>query len=587
MAEQVDTESDVNPTADRPEDYLKQARQALAAGNLEQTHACLREALVLAPDNIQLVLTYGEFLQHVGEVEAARRQFVKATVLAPDDPSAQLRLGEALLQLGRLSESRAVLLQQLDRTPGDPNLLALLGDLSAADQDPASARELYTAALQLRPGHPAAIGGLSRLGPDCQPLAQQLSQMAGGAALEPAPSALGGQVMRSLAPATDAWLLLALLVHALRPKIAVRFVPLWCDYIGSLASFTDIYLAHQQAQPPAEPAFDVFYPAYYLKPAVCNQQLLTMWSRTVCVLPVPEAAVAQLRQWPQGDQYFAPAEPSAYTRDTAGMCAAAKPPLTFTVLEERRGQEDLRHLGIPPGAPFVCVHARDQSYDASQQRYAQSFTHYRDSAVGNLCLAMEALAQRGYYILRMGAKVEEPLAASNPMVIDYATSPLRSDFLDIYLLAHCQFYLGGDAGLYAAADIFRRPYAMVNFCVLAQAHTWNPCPFIPKQFWSTTEARPLTLREIFEQGIAQFNHDEQFRQAQVTLVENTPEEIRALAIEVEERGRGVWQASEADEALQQRWWTIFKCYAPPEWHGVYRARVGAEYLRQNQYLLAD
>ena len=41
------------------------------------------------------------------------------------------------------------------------------------------------------------------------------------------------------------------------------------------------------------------------------------------------------------------------------------------------------------------------------------------------------------------------------------------------------------------------------------------------------------------------------------LIENTPEEIRDVTIEMDERLNGTWKVSKEDEELQDRFWSLF------------------------------
>ena len=67
-----------------------------------------------------------------------------------------------------------------------------------------------------------------------------------------------------------------------------------------------------------------------------------------------------------------------------------------------------------------------------------------------------------------------------------------------------------------------------------------------------------------------------------TAVENTAEEILDLAKEMDERLDGIFQTTEEDEELQDR----FRSLLPPPhfYHGT-PARIGAKFLRQNGELL--
>lgn len=95
----------------------------------------------------------------------------------------------------------------------------------------------------------------------------------------------------------------------------------------------------------------------------------------------------------------------------------------------------------------------------------------------------------------------------------------------------------------------------------------------------------MTFRDIFESGVSRFLRTELYDQVGIEVVNNTSEEITALAVEMDERLKGTWQTTEENEELQRRFWKIFKKHANPKLHGEYRARIGANFLKQNRYLL--
>jgi hypothetical protein len=61
-------------------------------------------------------------------------------------------------------------------------------------------------------------------------------------------------------------------------------------------------------------------------------------------------------------------------------------------------------------------------------------------------------------------------------------------------------------------------------------------------------------------------------------IENTPEEISAVTIEMDERLNGTWETTEEDEELQQKFWTLFG----PNKLKSSDLRIGAEFLRQHR-----
>ena len=92
----------------------------------------------------------------------------------------------------------------------------------------------------------------------------------------------------------------------------------------------------------------------------------------------------------------------------------------------------------------------------------------------------------------------------------------------------------------------------------------------------------MTFREIFESGAAYFDHADQFEKSGIDLIESSPAEISAVILEMESRLDGTWRATEDDKILQSKFWI---CFPKSKFHGEFKSRVGAEFLRMNRKLL--
>lgn len=381
---------------------------------------------------------------------------------------------------------------------------------------------------------------------------------------------------RELLPVMALAMPLVLFIRALRPFVLIRLGPLSSSRIGHFLINTELYLCKRDVGMDRRRTFDIFY---HTGP-VCNQQLKKMWDRTLHVSRFAWLVDWYNRHLPGYEDHVIPIQED---RDIHGLLARTRVHLSFTAEEECRGQEELRELGIPDSTPFVCFHARDSAYlDAVLPNRDWRYHDHRDSNIKNFIPAAEELAHRGYFVVRTGAVVKEPLQTTNPMVIDYATKG-RTEFLDIFLGAKCHFPLGDGCGLFAIPMVFRRPVAITNMVPLEYAPTWlSNGLFIPKKLWLREERRFLTFGEVFNSGAGRFVRSEQYEQRGVEVVENTPEEIIALTVEMDERLKGTWQTTEEDEELQRRFWSLFK---PSELHGVFVSHIGAEFLRQNRELL--
>ena len=371
-----------------------------------------------------------------------------------------------------------------------------------------------------------------------------------------------------------------LVVRALRPLVLIRFKPLPSKLFGSFLHQTELYLCWRDAGLEKKRTFDVFY--HNGQP--CNTQLKKMWDRRLHVSRFAEPVAIVNHFIPGGKSHVIP-WPTYNDVEIHLLLPRTPAYLSFTPEEERLGRDGLQAMGIPEGTLFVCFHQRDSKYkEFAQPEVNASIYSYRNSDIHNHIPAAEEMTRRGYYAIRMGAIVKEPLQTTNPMIIDYATN-YRSDFMDIYLCAKCYFYIGDDSGLWNVPAMFRRPVAMVNEIPIGMIHTRNPddlCIF--KKLWLREEHRFLTFRNIFDGEFNDFEAAELYEQAGIELVQNTAEEITALAVEMDERLKGTWQTTEEDEELQQRFWSLFKPTVTIG-HRIIRGRIGADFLRQNQELL--
>lgn len=369
------------------------------------------------------------------------------------------------------------------------------------------------------------------------------------------------------------------MVRALRPVVTFRFGPLRSTKIGPLAINTEIYLCEREAGLHGRGAVDVFY---HMVP-VANRQLATMWERVVTVHGFAFALDRLNRRVPGGAAHVIPGRHDG-DRDIRGLMARTAPHLAFTADEEARGAAALDALDVPAGAAFVCFHARDSAYlnAVFPGERDWSYNDYRNSPIDNYRMAVEALVARGYFALRMGAVVEKALDWSDRRILDYATRG-RTDFLDIYLGAHCRFFLCSGSGLSTIPTIFRRPVAYVDYIPLEYAPTWGPQDlFIPKRLWSRKKRRFLTFREVLHSPLGRLARTADYDARDLETVSNTPAEIRALAVEMAERLAGWWTPEPGDDDLQRRFWS---CFPRSELNQVFNARIGAAFLREHRSLL--
>ncbi|MDO8603594.1 MAG: TIGR04372 family glycosyltransferase [Candidatus Omnitrophota bacterium] len=376
---------------------------------------------------------------------------------------------------------------------------------------------------------------------------------------------------------TPVLLLMVLCIRLLRPLVLIRFGGLISSRIGHFAGNIELYLCDRDFNKNKSRKLDIFYHTSF----ICNRQLEKMWRRVLRISPIAN--------WLDKINRFIPGWESheissiATDRDICGLLESTQPHLSFTLEEELFGQKELQKLGISKGASFICFLSRDSAYlNKLSPDDNWSYHDYRDSNIKNFVSTIEELTRRGYFALRMGTMVKQPLETTNPMIVDYAVKH-RTEFLDIFLGAKCHFYLGDSCGFHAIPVIFRRPLAIVNMVPLEYVPTWSSdYLFIPKKLWLRGESRFLTFREILGSEKGRMYNTEEYEKLGIEVIENTPEEITSVAVEMDERLKGEWKTTEKDEKLQKMFRLLFR---PSRFNGKIVSRIGAEFLRQNKGLL--
>lgn len=375
--------------------------------------------------------------------------------------------------------------------------------------------------------------------------------------------------MEEMSPSKSVFFILILgLIKLLKPLVIVRFGSLFVSRLGHLTGNTECYLAEKKSginRP--KRVFDIWCPIG--KPA--NKQLLKMYRR---VMPVSNLGTHLLLTCQKfgwfTDHTFSD---SNWGRDIHNAMEKYPPFLKFTKEEERRGEEMLRALGIPEGSKWVCIASRDSMYlKAVEPHVDYSYHDFRNSDIQNYREAAVALIDKGYYVLRMGRFVESPMRLQSPKFIDYACHPLRCDFLDVYLGAKCDFTISNGLGFDGIPMIFRRPICFVNEAPYEYLSTWIPGLVIWKHH--EKDGKRMKPSEIVKSGAGLFHTSQQYKDAGITLVENSPAEIIEAALEM----------SEGLKKEEQPFWLTFPRSKSPHTgqplHGEIRLRVGTKFLAQ-------
>lgn len=325
------------------------------------------------------------------------------------------------------------------------------------------------------------------------------------------------------------------------PFYKIKLIGLFSDRIGHYAMNTELLLCYLDSIKNNEKRTKYIF--YVNEAPTCNVQLHNMWKRLILIVPYSKIAayVNVYMAFILGKRYksfeFSRHESMSAYNDFNGYLATHKKHLKFTPSEIHHGEQILIKLGIPLGAKYICLLVRDSAYlDKYLSGNDWSYHSYRDCDIQNFAQSALFLAERGYYILRMGKVVKKPFIVNHPRVIDYANHLLRSDFADIYLSANCFFFISTASGLDAVSKIFRKPALLVNVAPMKGVLEY----FYPNEFFIVKKVKDiasdkfLSQREIDHYFTENSNVPSLLNQYKLALVENTADEILDAVVEMEE-----------------------------------------------------
>ena len=381
-------------------------------------------------------------------------------------------------------------------------------------------------------------------------------------------------------------LVFVLLIRIIRPLFLVRIGVMRSDRIGHFALETELWLLEQESGVVTRPKRSV--DIWFAPEPIANRVLHKMWRQVLNIWPNwLMVSVFRLNNFVPGSAAHHINKTAATCLDVHNLLDIYPPRLKFTETQFEQGRKGLAELGIKPTDRFVCFIVRDLAYTKKAfPEKDMSYHDFRNCDVNDYVAGAEALADRGLFVLRMGSIVSKPLVSNNPRVIDYANSKVRSEFMDLFLGAHCEFNVSDGLGFYAIPAMFRRPNAYVNYSPFFMFYSSRASDLgIAKTMIDTATGKRLTLTEMGDRGVARFGATSQFAEAGVSVKSNTPSEISDLMLEMLDRIEGKWISDQQDGELQRKFWEKYSEIIGPDretFHGEIWSKYGARFLRDNQ-----
>ena len=383
-------------------------------------------------------------------------------------------------------------------------------------------------------------------------------------------------------------LVTAVLLRVLRPVVTIRFRNMPADEIGPLTVVSQHYLRIKETQQKKR-QLDFWYLKDSVK--VSNDYMLNFVKSQIKVRSSRfiELVAAISEKLPGAQHHQIESEIRITLLEGVGK------KLKLPQKDCDSSSEYVKKIGIDPQKEFIALMVRDGAYKSDiVQANTQVRTDkeiYRNQNINDYLQVAEKFASMNVQIVRMGAKVERPFTSNSPLIIDYASTGMRTEAADVYLASECAMCISTNLGFDHIAAMSGKLRVITNQALIIQASTlfYSTDVFILQRFIERSSGRLLTLSESLQ--VAEIRNLDWYHKVidrGLDFVRNTPDEILEASLEGWQRSKGQWVDSPEGLELQAKYWHIYDTFFPEHKDRFLNGRphVGTSFLRNNKSWLA-
>ena len=382
------------------------------------------------------------------------------------------------------------------------------------------------------------------------------------------------------------YLIIIFFVIIVKPLVTIRFAVLRSDRIGHFAIETELYLLRKKLRKKNNKIIDIMTCSY----EVSNSFLKKKLSEHIVIVPrFLMLPVILFFKKIKKDTHLIPRE-EFFPKDISNLLDDNDCNLKFSEAEKMNGDKILKKLGIYEDTKFVCINSRDEEYFKNEKRINLSYHSYRNVDIELFKDTAEYLNKKGIKVIRLGKKVEKKISYENNNIFDYASSNLRSDFMDLYLVSKSYFYIGAGGGLDVLPMLLRRPKLTTNLVPIIgiTAESKNVMSIF-KHHFSIKLNRNLSIKEIVKNNLDSCFHSNEFKEKNIKLINNSSNEIMNATDDMLKNINKKLILNDNEKKYQEKFWSIFPLKKLDKkgmpLHGRVRGLISPSFLEKNKYLL--
>ena len=340
--------------------------------------------------------------------------------------------------------------------------------------------------------------------------------------------------------------LVLLVLKLIQPIVRFQLCVVGFHRYGHLALEPEIFLAEQEIMKAIDASHGRVNSIWSLGPVAkqSNRFLAKKWKDELLVLP--SWFVGSLQRVGLVFPFLKLEEPKLSITGSLNGLDKTDSHVSLSAEEMEEGRKRLIEIGINPDEPYVCLIVRDGGHYKSKGDIESAGYELLNFDINDFAGVAGVLIENGFQVVRMGSGSERPFDSRPDGVVDYALSNNRSEFLDVYLAATCEFAVSTQTGPDAVCMLFRRPVLYVDvtrYCQFffgSKLATWSPVRL-------QKNGSTLNLSEVVNSEIAWFKDPNLFSKNGISQQKTSSSELREL-VRSYIRARG----SEDEKALSVR-----------------------------------
>jgi putative glycosyltransferase (TIGR04372 family) len=318
-----------------------------------------------------------------------------------------------------------------------------------------------------------------------------------------------------------------LVMKLIQPIIKFQLCVVGFHRYGHLALEPEIFLAEQEIMKTTNTSRRRVISIWSLGPVAkqSNSFLASKWKEALLVLP--SWFVGSLQRVGLLIPFLKLEEPKLSITGSLNGLDKTDSHVSLSAEEMEEGRKRLIEIGINPGKPYVCLIVRDGGHYKSKGDIESAGYELLNFDINDFSGVAEVLIESGFQVVRMGSGSERPFTCKPDGVVDYALSKNRSEFLDVYLAATCEFAVSTQTGPDAVCMLFRRPVLYVDvtrYCQFffgSKLATWSPVRL-------QKNGCILNLSEVVNSEIAWFKDPNLFSKNGIYQQKSSKSELKEL-----------------------------------------------------------